>query len=186
MRAIAISGKGRSGKTTLANELKNIFEKSGVRAIVVNYADYLKMICEKYFGWDGQKDEAGRQLLQQTGDLVRKNNPDCFVNVVLQLVEGLQGKVDVILVGDCRFWNEISLLKSSMYLDGVFTIRVEREGDYSDLTEEQKRHPSETSLDDYKFDLVVKNDKDLQSFLDKAVNAVKWYNFSQRKETPVI
>ena len=45
MKVITISGSAQSGKTSIAEELKRLFEADGFRVKILNYADVLKMIC---------------------------------------------------------------------------------------------------------------------------------------------
>ena len=63
-RVITISGKARSGKDTTALLLKEALEKKGYRVLITHYADLLKFVCKEYFGWNGEKDEEGRTLIQ--------------------------------------------------------------------------------------------------------------------------
>lgn len=150
---IPIMGKAKHGKDSLAEYLKQQFENKGKEVLVVRYADYLKYILKKYFDWNGKKDENGRQLLQSIGtNLCRNNNPDVWVNVVIEFIKSLGNKYYAILIPDARFENEIN----RWYEEGfkVITIRVKRlneDGSLYDngLTEEQKKHSSETALDDY-------------------------------------
>lgn len=188
MRVIAISGKGRSGKDTIAAVIKQKLDEKGIPSLVVHYADFLKMILEKYYNIDcSVKTPEIRERLQFLGtDVFRKNNPDGWVNMMIEFIRMLGDTVKVLVISDIRFPNECILLRDSMYVDGVFTVRIERSGDYSDLTEEQKKHPSETAMDNYKFDLVVRNDSDLETYKAKAEEIVRLYEFSQKKETPVI
>lgn len=151
---VPIIGKARHGKDSFASYLKEALEKENKGEIlVIRYADYLKFVLEKYFDWDGKKDEKGRSLLQHIGtDVCRKNNPNIWVEVVMDLVKGLGNKFSYILIPDTRFPNEIDEWYDNEFK--VITIRVVREnedGSFYDngLTEEQKNHPSETSLDDY-------------------------------------
>jgi hypothetical protein len=46
-------------------------------------------------------------------------------------------------------------------------LRVERPNFESGLTERQKQHVSETSMDNYDFDAVIQNDSTLESFRSK-------------------
>lgn len=78
--------------------------------------------------------EAGRQVL---GDNI-------WVDTVLNQV----GNRDVVIT-DCRFPNEAQAVKDR----GGFVVRVARPG-----VNAVNAHPSETSLDDWDFDLVVDND----------------------------
>lgn len=151
---IPIIGKARNGKDTFAQYLKEgIEERTGKKVLVVRYADYLKFVLEKYYNWNGKKDEEGRTLLQHIGtDICRTNNPDIWVNVVIELVKGLGEDIVYVLIPDTRFENEIDRWYDNEF--EVLSIRVKRlneDGTDFDngLTVEQKQHPSETSLDDY-------------------------------------
>lgn len=43
------------------------------RVLVTHFGDLVKYVCEKFFDWDGVKDESGRSLLQYVGtNKVRK------------------------------------------------------------------------------------------------------------------
>lgn len=151
---IPIIGKARNGKDTFAGYLKEELEnRTGKNVLIVKYADYLKFILKEYFNWNGEKDENGRNMLQHIGtDLCRKNNPDIWVNVVMELVKGLSSEISYVLIPDARFENEIYCWYDNNF--DVTTIKVKRfneDGSEFDngLTEEQKNHPSETSLDNF-------------------------------------
>lgn len=150
---IPIIGKARNGKDTFAQYLKEKLEEKGKKVLVVRYADYLKFVLEKYYGWNGKKDEEGRTLLQHIGtDVCRKNNPDMWVNVVVELVKGLGDSIEYVLIPDARFENEIDCwYKEEFEVVSVRVVRLNEDGSEFDngLTKEQKEHPSETSLDDY-------------------------------------
>lgn len=188
MYVITISGKARSGKTTMGVALKEYVEKHGKKAIVCQYGDFLKMVCENYFGWSrGDKSETGRALLQNIGtNLFRAANPDIWVNMMIELIKGLRGTVDVVIIPDARFRNEIVRVRDCEEIDGVFTVKIERDGYDNGLTEEQKNHPSETSLDDYTFDLIVKNNESLEDYIGKANSLWDHFLISCSRETLVI
>ena len=150
---IPIIGKARNGKDTFAQYLKEKLEEKGKKVLVIRYADYLKFVLEKYYGWNGKKDEEGRTLLQHIGtDVCRKNNPNTWVNVVVELVKGLGDSIEYVLIPDARFENEIGCwYKEEFEVVSVRVVRLNEDGSEFDngLTKEQKEHPSETSLDDY-------------------------------------
>ena len=150
---IPIIGKARNGKDTFAQYLKEKLEEKGKKVLVIRYADYLKFVLEKYYGWNGKKDEEGRTLLQHIGtDVCRKNNPNTWANVVVELVKGLGDSIEYVLIPDTRFENEIDCwYKEEFEVVSVRVVRLNEDGSEFDngLTKEQKEHPSETSLDDY-------------------------------------
>ena len=58
MKVILLSGKARSGKNTAAEVI--LKEYTG---IPFAFADDIKTVAYKYFGWHGEKDELGRKTL---------------------------------------------------------------------------------------------------------------------------
>ena len=170
MKVILISGKAQNGKDTVAGSLHKALIDDGKRVLVTHYADLLKYICRNYFGWDGNKDENGRQMLQYVGtDVIRKQNPTLWVDFVAMILKYFHENWDYVIIPDCRFPNEVS----TMIDNGFDTIhlRVVRDNFESPLTEEQQKHPSETALDDVEPDFYIKNNGTLDK-LNKTIT--KW------------
>lgn len=167
MKIIAISGKAQHGKDTTARFLKSALEADGYKVQVAHYADLLKYICKQFFGWNGQKDDAGRHILQYVGtDVIRTQKPDFWVDFIISMAELFPDTWDYLLIPDCRFPNEIDRIKSAG-LDMVH-LRVLRKDFASPLSKEQQAHPSETALDNTTPDYWIINDgtlKDLKEYV---------------------
>lgn len=175
MQVIAISGKAQNGKDTTAGYLKCALESDGYRVLVTHYADLLKYMCKQYFGWDGQKNDAGRQILQYVGtDVIRNKRPDFWVDFVISVIDLFPDEWDYVLIPDCRFPNEIERLKSS----GLDTthIRVRRSNFISPLTAEQQMHPSETALDNVEPDYYIENKGSLNELKETVVQWLVAFN----------
>ena len=170
MHLIFITGKAGAGKTTTAYLIKKNLELSGKDAVVINYADLLKYICTTYFGWNGEKDEEGRNLLQCIGtEHVREEDPTFWVDFVKRFIKVFQDQWDYVIIGDCRFKNEISWARKGADPDMYdYLIRVERPGYDNGLTSEQQAHASETELDNVFVDHTIVNDGSLID-LDKTI-----------------
>ena len=152
---ITFSGKANHGKNTAVDFLKDLLTQQGNKVLAINYADHLKHLATQYMGWDGNKDEKGRTLLQLLGtEKVRSRFPNYWIDHVIQLAKIFEGDFDYILIGDCRFPNEIKRWEDEKYK--VITVFVERKGFESMLNEEQKNHPSEIALNDYTFNFKIK------------------------------
>jgi len=180
MKIITFSGKAQHGKDTTAKYVKEILQSYGKKVVILHFADYLKYVCKEYFNWDGIKNEEGRTILQKVGtDLARKNNPDIWVNVVSDFILAFKTEFDYFLVPDCRFPNEIDLLKEKYY--ETYSILVERSEFNNGLTESQKSHPSETALDDYAFDITLINQEGLDYVKNNAIEISKIIEFYSKK-----
>lgn len=156
MKVIAISGKAQHGKDTTAEILKSMLEEQGNSVLVTHYGDLVKYVCRTFFGWNGEKDEYGRSLLQHVGtNVVRTKDQDFWLNFVKDIIEFFPSEWDYVIIPDTRFPNEIDGLKNAG-LD-VTHLRISRPYFNSGLTEEQLAHPSETALDDRKPDWLICN-----------------------------
>ncbi len=153
MKIVCISGKAQAGKDSIANALADELCKRGNAVLVYHHADYLKYLCKQYFGWNGIKDEQGRTILQSIGtDYVRNKRPSFWVDTALDFFEVFEEKYDYVLIADCRFKDEIDTYK--LYYPTT-SLRIHRVDFDNGLTPEQKTHASETSLDDYSFDITI-------------------------------
>ena len=170
MKVILISGKAQHGKDTFADFFRMVAERYSKKCLTIRYGDMLKFVAKQYYDWNGEKDLAGRTLLQTLGtDIVRKNNENAWVNCVMEIVVGLKTEFDYVLIPDTRFENEIENWKD-INVPSI-SVRINRYDSNLDLFDnklstEQKEHPSETALDNYdKFDYIIKNitETDLQS-----------------------
>lgn len=179
-RTILISGKAGSGKDTIAEFMKEELEKHKKKVLIIKYGDAVKWVLRDYFNWDGKKDAVGRTLLQYIGtDVVRAVHPNFWTGIVVGLLQAFEprGDFDIALVPDARFPNEVDIALQG--LQNCITVRVERtnpdgtEWINPALTEEQRKHPSETSLDNYAFDYVVHNDEGLDLLKESAITILK-------------
>lgn len=151
---IPIAGEARHGKDTLASFLKAELEERGKRVFILRYADYLKFIAKEYFGWNGNKDEAGRSLLQTLGtDVIRSRNEFFWIDAVLNVIGIFHIDYDYFLIPDARFPNEITELHDISW--ETISVKVVREHFENDLNQIQRQHSSETSLEDFEFDFVI-------------------------------
>lgn len=160
MKIILISAHANCGKDATAEILKDYFEEQGKKVLITHFADLLKYICRTYFGWNGVKDEVGREILQIRGtNQIRKVYPDFWVDFVYKLLTVFNDEWDYVMIPDCRFPNEIEYFKNSDF--DVTTIRVNRLNFVSPLTPEQQQHPSETALDNYTHDYTINSESGL-------------------------
>ena len=149
---ISLSGYAQHGKSTSCQILSEILTAKHKKCLRISYGDYVKEIATKYYGWDGNKDEKGRALLQWLGtDKIRAINPTFWVDTVIRLVDVIGDDYDYVLIDDARFPDEVEAWGG----DGIKTVHVCRPNFESNLTEEQKNHASETAMDGFRFDFGI-------------------------------
>ena len=113
---IGIIGPAYSGKSTVATAIQRYLE---FQHVILPFAKPLKDMAT-YFGWDGKKDEKGRNFLQILGTEVgRCYNNNFWVDQWISSVEKYEGTCGVIS-DDTRFDNEVKAIKD---LGGII-IRV--------------------------------------------------------------
>lgn len=146
-----VSGKAESGKSYCTNLIKEYYKSKGKVVIELLFAKSIKQYANDYFNWDGLEINKPRELLQVLGtNIIREklNMMDFHVNRVCEDIQILSYFADVIIISDCRFPNEIEILKSKF--NNIKTIRMTRRNYISKLTQEQQEHISECALDNYK------------------------------------
>lgn len=164
MRTILISGKSGSGKDAFASIVKTLLEEHRhVKVITIHFADLVKVYAQLYYNWNCIKDEAGRTLLQHLGtDTVRAKYPDYWARTVAQFLDAVRDDFDYALIPDARFPNEIeTVARIAFPAISVRLTRYNLDGTlYTNplFTPQQLAHPSETSLDgwkwfDYKYEI---------------------------------
>jgi hypothetical protein len=172
-KILLLSGKAQNGKDSTANILKSHFDSINKKSIILHYGDELKSVCSKYFSWDGKKDEKGRHILQFVGtNLARRHHPTIWVDIVILFTKALFFDYDYIIVADFRFPDEYTRWIEEGY--DVTTIRIERLDFDNGLTEEQKNHASETSLDNFNFDYTIESESGLNKLQIEVEKFIDW------------
>jgi hypothetical protein len=152
--------------------MRQEFESRGQKVLVTHFADLLKYICKQFFGWNGEKDEAGRSLLQQIGtEEIRFVFPDFWVDFLVNICLVFDGYWDYVIIPDCRFPNEIERFEDASF--DTIPIKIERIEYTSELTEEQQKHSSETSLDKYGFKYYIRSKSGLDNLRDAVLGFLK-------------
>lgn len=174
---IGLSGYAQSGKDTLGSALVDNYGFTRYA-----FADALKEMTYRLNpivngmgsriqefvdteGWEtAKKHPEVRRLLQVMGTEAGRQvlGDNIWVNAVLNKVQDQN-----VVITDCRFPNEAQAVKDR----GGFIVRVRRPG-----VDAVNAHASETSLDDWSFDLTVDNDgtmDDVQGLAEFVYDSLK-------------
>lgn len=140
---VLLSGKACAGKTTVAKYLYEQLSKyPSLKLDHLGFASPLKEIARRDFGWDGNKDEKGRKLLQVIGtDAGRAYDEDIWVKYMENHL--LTELPHITFIDDWRFPNEKSFFENSFMFD-ITSIRIERSN--LPLASETYSHISELSI----------------------------------------
>ncbi len=166
MKIFIVAGKARHGKDTVASMIRDIY--SDKKCINLSYGSYIKDYAMKISDWDGSEETKPRELLQHLGTEVIRNNIDqnFFIKRLCDDIKVYNYYFDIVTISDARFPDEIDIPRE-MFPD-VVVIKVVRDNFESPLSEEQKKHRTETSLDNYdNYDYVIKNDGSLEELEEK-------------------
>jgi len=170
IRVIGIYGKARAGKTTA----RRFLERYNITPL--SLADELKKAVNNLFDvpleelYSEKKSERTRWILQFFGtECCRNIDPLVWVRKTSErILELSQEGVNLVVIDDVRFLNEVDMLKNDWNATIVKLVGPE------DMvtTEEQKNHISETQMDnvpDSYYDAVYRNTgtlEELRSFMD--------------------
>lgn len=172
-RGIALVGKARSGKDTVARRLGQRFAYTRVA-----FADPLKVMAldvnpyigpdavgwrlrdmVEDIGWDRAKEEYPevRRILQYIGQTVRGLDPKFWLNQGLDKLDVADRWNLPVVVTDVRYLNEAEALKNR----GFMLVRITRPATGAAMTMGQIRaamHDSETELDGFECERTIAND----------------------------
>lgn len=157
-----IHAPARSGKNTCGEVMKEYYESKGKNVCMIAFADAVKFSLEKYYGITDFKSPEGRSHIQHYAtDQCRGVNPTLWADWVANWLKATEADWDIVIVPDWRFLNEYEVLAEMFGEEKVRTMLITRPDieEISDLTEEQRRHQSESELDNFKnFDYTVINE----------------------------
>lgn len=139
----AFSGRAGSGKTTSALHLMTLFPGFDVQKFMMAWK--IKNIATQ-MGWNGDKDNKGRKLLQVIGRYGREYDIDTWVNQVITEIQ--RSKPDIAVIDDLRFPNEMTKLVDAF--NEIYFIRLTRNPlNMNDISETSMDEVSHDSYDRY-------------------------------------
>lgn len=169
-----VSGKANSGKDTTCEFIDNYIKLKGKNVVNLQFSYYIKMYAQVITGWNGQEDTKPRSLLQQLGTDVIRNKIDnlFFINRIIGDINVYSYYCDAITISDARLPEEIDLIDKAF--DNVVKIRIERPNFENNLDSKERKHLTETALDNYdNYDYVIINDGTLEDLNNKIEKIVK-------------
>jgi len=175
---ISIFSHMRGGKDTAA---AYCMRKIGYPRIKLAYGDELKRIYHDLFGYskDVTKDRDGYQWF---GQAMRERNPRIWIEKLDPILQHSLARRHSVFLTDMRQPNEYDHLKSNGFvmikIDTPKEIRIQRMLEAGEeVKEEYLSHDTESHIDSFEYDYVVKNDgslDDLYEKLDEVMEAIEY------------
>ena len=161
-KVFLLHAPAQSGKNTCADIMKTELENAGERVIIIAFADYVKFTLEKYYGISDFKSKEGRSNIQNyaTEKIRNRYDRNFWANIVSNYLDAIRNDFDIAIIPDWRFNNEIESMKWH-FGNRVIAVSITRPDvkNIDNMTEEQRRHQSESELNDYKnFDYNIINE----------------------------
>lgn len=170
MHNIALIGKARSGKDTVANTL--IRERAYVRAAFADPLKEMAISVDPYIptgygvtvrlsplvadvGWEYAKEHYPevRRILQHMGQTVREYDDEFWLTAMRRKLNHAEAWNIPIVVTDVRYPNEAAMLRAR----GFKMVRILRPEVAPGVDQRAAAHTSETGMDDYAADAVLMN-----------------------------
>lgn len=170
---VLIAGKARSGKGEVAKILEREFLSQGKRVVISPYTKYLKRYIYEITGEYSDGDDKPRDMLQNiSSDIIKGklNNKDFFINRQLEDLAFYSYFMDIVIIPDVRFEEELSVIKEN-YPNSI-SIGIKRKNYISTLTKKQQEDITEIALDNYKdYDYLIENTS-LDNLNNQVINII--------------
>lgn len=156
-----LSGKAGVGKSYTANLLNGYLTLKGYNQGIYHFADGVKKTAI-FMGWNGNKDQQGRILLQGIGQTGRAYDEYLWVRDTFKRIEDSEEyPYDFIIIDDWRFKNEYRFIASNEILYRPIKIRIEAPARELLIGTPAYNEISEVDLDGFDlFDYIISNDED--------------------------
>lgn len=180
---VMLSGKARVGKDTVADYIiKKIANQDKLSenyfpVYKIAFADEIKRLAERVFGWDGYKDEKGRNLLIDIGEAGRKYDINVWVKHVKDSIKFkiINPFPSTFIISDWRFDNEYTYLKDNLQDFKFIKIKISGHQRLEKNDFVYNNSHTENALTSFKdFDIMIDNSfkmtlKDLYKQIDKKI-----------------
>lgn len=168
-----IAGKANAGKDTTAELIDNDIKLKNMRAVNLQISSYIKMYAKVISGWDGSEESKPRSLLQELGTEIIRNKIDekLFIRRIIEDIKVYSYYFDVITISDARLPLELDLISDAF--SNVYRLNVIRPNFENNLNLKEKKHITETALDNYNdYEYTIINDGSFEELNEKVIKIV--------------
>ncbi len=159
MKIYLLAGKAGSGKDLMGRYMKTQYDFAGHNACILHITTPLYEYAKNYFSWNGDMANKPREFLQEMGiEIIQKKLGKKYflLDRLCEDIDILKNFFDVFIIADGRLLFEFEELKRRF--PDIKIIHVFRENFDNKLSEEEKKHVTETEMEEYKdYDYIVRN-----------------------------
>ena len=159
MKIYLLAGKAGSGKDLMGRYMKTQYDFAGHNACILHITTPLYEYAKNYFSWNGDMANKPREFLQEMGiEIIQKKLGKKYflLDRLCEDIDILKKFFDVFIIADGRLLFEFEELKRRF--PDIKIIHVIRENFDNKLSEEEKKHVTETEMEEYKdYDYIVRN-----------------------------
>ena len=184
MNILLISGKSNTGKGTVAEIIEQILKSQNKHVIRCSLSTYIRNVAKEDYYWDGVDILESRKFMAESYRIGTEFYPYHMARRVWEKdIKPYANKNTIVIVESFRekvnYDYFCSLLDEGL-IDNITTIRVVRPFFNAIKDRELENHVSESDVDNFNFDYVIKNSgtvKELYEKLEKLVgNMIKGGN----------
>ena len=159
MKIYLLAGKAGSGKDLMGRYMKTQYDFAGHNACILHITTPLYEYAKNYFSWNGNMAEKPREFLQEMGiEVIQKKLGKKYflLDRLCEDIDILKNFFDVFIITDGRLLFEFEELKRRFPKTKI--IHVIRENYDNKLSDDEKKHVTETEMEQYKdYDYIVRN-----------------------------
>lgn len=159
MKIFLLAGKAGCGKDLFGRYMKRQYDFNGYNTCILHITTPLYEYAKNYFSWDGNMANKPRQFFQEMGiEIIQKKLGKKYflIDRLCEDIDILKNFFDVFIIADGRLIFEFEELKRRF--PNIKIIHVIREDYDNKLSDEEKKHITETEMEEYSdYDYIVRN-----------------------------
>lgn len=177
-KILLLHAKAEAGKDTCAQLMKEEYEAVGKSVIIIAFADLVRFLLKEYYDVMEFKSPQGRSIIQHFAtEKIRGQDELFWARHVATFLSFIQDDFDVAIIPDWRFKNELEQMLFTFDEETVVPILITRANVCSvdNMTELQRKHISETELDDLDesfYSFIIRNDGGLEALRANVQNVL--------------
>lgn len=186
---IALTGKMRSGKDTVARTIAEIIRRNtNYDVLIFSFGDSLKLFANFIFPHEFRENEKPRELYQWLGQTLRQRDEDIWIRHIIKEmnnnikeISAYKGKKIISIITDLRQPNEYEFCKQNGFhiikVECDDAVRLERMKESNDnFKREDLNHETERHIDlfeaDYTLTTTHINEKELKERVREVLKSI--------------